>query len=151
MKSRSVIATSLMLLTGLTAAAEGEGAARLVESPLSAANLTSTAVGLIVVLAVMLWLAWVVRRFVQLPGLGKGAVRIVGGVSLGTRERAVLLAVNRRRILVGIAPGQVRTLADLGEDESDPLDAPAAPASTFAQQLGQLVGRHGEDAAEKRS
>jgi flagellar protein FliO/FliZ len=89
----------------------------------------------------MLGLAWVVRRFVQVPGLSKGAVRILGGVSLGARERAVLLSVDKRRILVGIAPGQVRTLVDLGEDDSVPetLTDSAPQASGFAQQLGRLM------------
>jgi len=37
-------------------------------------------------------------------------VQVLGGVSLGTRERAVLLSVDGTRLLVGVAPGQVRTL-----------------------------------------
>jgi len=143
MNITAIIAVPLTLLSTATSAAEGEAAARLVESPLSAGNLATTAMGLLIVLGVMLGLAWIVRRFLQAPGMGKGAIRVMGGVSLGARERAVLLSVDRRRILVGIAPGQVRTLADLGIDESiDEFEADEVdPASSFARQLGQLVGR----------
>ncbi len=138
-----IIVLPLVLLLQTVGAAEGEAPARLAESPLSATNLTTTALGLVVVLSVMLGLAWFVRRFVQSPGLGKGAVRVLGGVSLGARERAVLLSVDNRRFLVGVAPGQVRTLADLGEDEVVEEMASDSPpsASQFANQLGRLVGQ----------
>jgi flagellar protein FliO/FliZ len=143
MNQNAIIAVPLTLLFQATSAAEGEATVRLAESPLSAGNLATTAMGLLIVLGVMLGLAWIVRRFLQAPGMGKGAIRVLGGVSLGARERAVLLSVDRRRILVGIAPGQVRTLADLGIDESmEASDADQAdPASSFARQLGQLVGQ----------
>ena len=143
MNKLSNIAMSLMFLVQTAGAEEGEAAARLVESPLNAENLTTTAFGLVVVLALMLGLAWLVKRFVQVPGLSKGTVRVVGGVSLGARERAVLLSVDNRRILVGIAPGQVRTLADLGEiDPAEDIASPLAdqPAG-FADQLSRLVKR----------
>ena len=143
MNKRSWIAVPCLVITTQLGAAEGEAASRLVESPLSTANLANTALGLLLVLAIMLALAWVVRRFMQVPGVGKGAVRILGGVSLGARERAVLLSVDKRRILIGVAPGQVRTLADLGVDDTlDEPEAGTAPGpAPFARQLGQLLGR----------
>ncbi len=115
---------------------------RLAESPLSTANLIETASGLAIVLAVMLGLAWLVKRYIQLPGINKGQVQILGGVSLGAREKAVLLSVQGRQLLIGVAPGQVRTLMVLdaaatdkdfaeqlakASDASAPADAGAAP------------------------
>jgi flagellar protein FliO/FliZ len=136
-----------LLLTSLLGVAEAvaapaEQAGRLAESPLSTANLATTALGLLVVLGVMLGLAWLVRRFVQMPSMSRGAVRVLGGVSLGARERAVLVAVDRRRLLVGVAPGQVRTLLDLGESEGlDDADAGEPSNAPFARQLGQVLRR----------
>ena len=63
----------------------------------------------------------------KLPGIGKGQVQILGGVSLGAREKAVLLSVEGHRLLVGIAPGRVQTLLVLADDES--------PVPGFAEQL----------------
>ncbi len=145
MNKRSWIVAPCLVITTQLGAAEGEAVARLAESPLSTANLANTALGLLLVLAIMLALAWVVRRFMQVPGVGKGAVRILGGVSLGARERAVLLSVDKRRILIGVAPGQVRTLADLGIDDSlDEVGAgESTPPAPFAQQLGNLLSRRG--------
>lgn len=117
------------LLAGTVAAAPAENASRLVESPLSADSLIDTALGLLIVLGVMLALAWLVKRYAQLPGLGKGQVQILGGVSLGARERAVLLTVEGRRLLVGVAPGRVQTLLVLGAEHA------AAEQASFADSL----------------
>jgi flagellar protein FliO/FliZ len=135
---RTVLAA---ILAGAAATAAAEAPARLVESPLSAANLADTAIGLLIVLGLMLGLAWLVKRYARLPGIGKGQVQILGGVSLGARERAVLLSVEGRRLLVGVAPGRVQTLLVLGaadqaetaDDFASSLEAAEQRARTVAQ------------------
>lgn len=107
----------LLLFAGAVDAAP-EGNTRLIESPLSSANLVETGLGLLFVLVVMLSIAWLVKRYVQVPGIGKGQVQVLGGVSLGAREKAVLLSVDGKRLLVGVAPGRVQTLAELGEQQT---------------------------------
>jgi flagellar protein FliO/FliZ len=152
MIARPLLLPAGLLLSTALAAAPAEQATRLTESPLSTANLANTAMGLLVVLGVMLALAWLVRRFMQAPGVGRGAVRVLGGVSLGTRERAVLVAVDRRRLLIGVAPGQVRTLADLGEtDEPENEAVTDLPMSPFATQLGRMIRRPGDGSDRGRA
>ena len=70
-------------------------------------------IGLAVVLAVMALITWVLKRMV--PGVGnkQSVIRIVGGVSVGSRERVVVLEVSGRWIVVGVAAGQVSRLANL--------------------------------------
>ncbi len=70
-------------------------------------------IGLAVVLAVMAVITWVLKRMV--PGVGnkQSVIRIVGGVSVGSRERVVVLEVSGRWIVVGVASGQVSRLANL--------------------------------------
>jgi len=127
MKKRVSFAAPLLLMAEAIGAAPGEASSRLVDSPLSTANLIETAVGLAAVLALMLGLAWLVKRYVQVPGMGKGRVQVLGGVSLGAREKAVLLTVEGRRLLVGVAPGRVQTLVV--------LDGEAPPEAAFAAEL----------------
>ena len=128
---KTVLSTApLLMLAEATGAAQGETPSRLIESPLSAANLVDTGVGLLLVLGLMLGLAWLVKRYVQVPGIGKGQVQIQGGVSLGAREKAVLLSVEGRRLLVGIAPGRVQTLLVLDDDRGQEV--------AFAEQLEAL-------------
>lgn len=141
---KTVLSTApLLLLAEAIGAAQGEDSARLVDSPLSAGNLMDTGIGLLLVLGLMLGLAWLVKRYVQVPGIGKGQVQIQGGVSLGAREKAVLLSVEGRRLLVGIAPGRVQTLLV--------LDDTSGQENTFADQLeaasDQTDARHSGDRA----
>jgi flagellar protein FliO/FliZ len=132
--NRTLISTGpLLMLAEAIGAAPGEAPPRLIESPLSAGNLVDTGIGLLLVLALMLGLAWLVKRYVQVPGIGKGQVQIHGGVSLGAREKAVLLSVEGRRLLVGIAPGRVQTLLVLDDD--------AAQEIAFADQLEAVSER----------
>ena len=69
--------------------------------------------GLAIVLAVMALITWVLKR--MMPGVGskQSVVRIVGGVSVGSRERVVVLEIAGRLIVVGVAPGQVNRIANL--------------------------------------
>lgn len=123
-----------MLLLGLTAlplqAAPQDAAPAPRSAPpqLLSEGIGETAVALVAVLLLILALAWLFKRFgSRLPLAGRGPVQVLGGVSLGTRERAVLLSVDGTRLLVGVAPGQVRTLHVLGRDD--------AAAQSFSEQL----------------
>jgi flagellar protein FliO/FliZ len=120
-------------------------AGRLTESPLSATNLLETAGGLVLVLALIMALAWLFRRMGRLPGAGKGVVQIVGGVSLGPRERAVVLAVDGVRLLVGVAPGRVQTLHVLGPELAREASEDVEQVVTFSERLEQAAhtGRGG--------
>jgi flagellar protein FliO/FliZ len=130
MNNSLLFAAPLLLVAEAIGAAQGESAARLVESPLSTANLLNTAFGLAIVLGVMLALAWVVRRYVQVPGAGKGQIQVLGGVSLGSREKAVLVSVEGRRLLLGVAPGRVQTLLVLDDN--------GGAGTAFADQLSRI-------------
>jgi len=62
-------------------------------------------------------------------------VSVIGGVSLGPRERAVLLQVGGTRLLVGVAPGQVRMLHLLDQDNGN-----TASEDEFSGQLKREMG-----------
>lgn len=108
-------------------------------APLSRATYLEATGGLILVLLLIFGLGWVVKRLGMVPG-NKGMVRILGGVSLGGRERALILEAEGRRVLVGVAPGQVNLLLRL--DESRP-ESQAEPSSgqPFAKTLAEAQER----------
>lgn len=133
-----------MMIPMIVEAAQGEDKARpaagVLQPPtLGSSHLVDTIIGLLVVLGLMLALAWLVKRYVSVPGIGKGQVQILGGVSLGPRERAVLVSVEGQRLLLGVAPGRVQTLHVLETD-----DASDAAGEGFA---GQLERAAQEDAS----
>ncbi len=78
--------------------------------PLAAESLLNTAGGLLLVLAIIVGGAWLFKRYTHLPLGGKGMVRVVGGASVGARERVVVVEVEETRIVLGVAPGQVNKL-----------------------------------------
>ena len=80
-----------------------------------------TSGGLLLVLILIFAAAWLYKRFGSLPISGKGVIRILSGVSVGTRERVLLLEVDETRLLVGVAPGQVRMLYVLGPQSEQPF------------------------------
>lgn len=90
-------------------------------APGPAASLLRTMLGLIVVLAVMAAVAWFMKRVGPVARSGNAqALRIVGGVSVGAREKVVVLEVGGRWLVVGVAPGQVNAIADLEAMETLP-------------------------------
>lgn len=133
MRTRAFSAASLLLMARVAGAEPSESSARLVDSPLSAESLMTTGFALVAVVALMLGLAWLVRRYVQLPGMGRGQIQMLGGISLGSREKALLLSVEGRRVLVGVAPGRVQTLLV--------LDSSAETDLSFSEQLSKIEGR----------
>ncbi len=86
-------------------------------APLGTENLLQTAGGLLLILALIFGAAWLFKRYGNLPMGGKGVVKVLGGTSVGARERVVLIEADGVRLLIGVAPGQVRTLHRLPMDE----------------------------------
>lgn len=85
------------------------------------------ALSLLVVLGVFIVLAWVARRFLRAAG-GQGTLKVVASLSMGARERVVVIELAGERLVLGVGGGQVNLLARLpagaaptrntGEDEA---------------------------------
>ena len=104
-------------------------------------ELAHVVVALFLVLGVVLVLAKVVRRARGAGSRGAQLLEVLAEVSLGTKERAVLMRVGRTQVLVGVAPGQVSPLHVLAE----PFEAPVpqstpAPAVSFQALLRRSLG-----------
>lgn len=108
-------------------------------SSVSFAGLLQALFGLIVVLAFIAALAWLFRRLPLGQGAMGGAVRVVGGVALGTRERLVLVEVGETWLLLGVAPGQVNTLHTMPRPAGAVSDAGAPVDHGFAAWLKQAM------------
>lgn len=88
-------------------------------APLGVQTLLQTGGGLLLILILIFAGAWLFKRYGQLPSLGKGMIRVLGGISVGPRERVMLLEVENTRLIVGVAPGQIRTLHVLDAQRSE--------------------------------
>lgn len=84
-------------------------------------SLFKTIFGLAVVLGVMAALAWFAKRMTGRQGNSHSVARIVGGVSVGSRERVVVVEVGNRWLVVGVAADQVNAIANLGKEDGATL------------------------------
>jgi flagellar protein FliO/FliZ len=94
--------------------------------------------GLVLVLGLMAALAWALKRFGATRAAGSAAVRVVGGVSVGGRERVLIVEVADQWIVVGVAPGRVNALATLPRQENAVLTTTPA-AQNFSSWLKQTM------------
>jgi len=98
--------------------------------------------GLVVVLALMAALAWLFKRSGLAKGIGGNAVaKIIGGVSVGTRERVMVIEVADQWIVVGVAPGRVNTLATMPRQEPPAAAAGNTPAANFSSWLKHTIDK----------
>jgi flagellar protein FliO/FliZ len=99
--------------------ADPASAAPLVSSGIT--SVTQVTVALVIVLAILFVIAWAMRR-VKLSGLfghrSQTTLELVQAINLGPKERAVLIKVQDRRLLLGVAPGCVNLLLELSPDSS---------------------------------
>ncbi|WP_245725448.1 flagellar biosynthetic protein FliO [Pandoraea oxalativorans] len=164
MRARQKSARPLSLQTGLAALAglallpvsmahaQGTASQAAAVPSLGGAGIVQTGFGLVLVLALLFGLAWLAKRFGLQRPLGGGNVRIVGSAAVGQRERVVVVEVAGDWVVLGVAPGQVRSLhvidADRVADHVADSPAPAAAhpgtqanraAQAFAQKLRETM------------
>jgi flagellar protein FliO/FliZ len=141
-------ATSLALLAISSAHAQGTASQAAAVPSLGGAGIVQAGFGLVLVLALLFGLAWLAKRFGLQRPMGGGNVRIIGSASVGQRERVVVVEVAGDWIVLGVAPGQVRSLHVIDGDRVADLPAPtvAQPgaqanraAQAFAQKLRESM------------
>lgn len=107
-------------------------------APVSSGSVVQVIVSLLLVLAAVLAVGWVLKRL-HLPQQGAGnLLKVISGVSVGQRERLVLVEVNDTWLVVGVAPGQVRTLHTLPKGVLPADGKPAGEAKSFHSFLQQM-------------
>ena len=120
-------------------AAQAPATATVTSAPSSAGSLLQVIFGLIVVLGLLAGALWVLKRVGGGRLAGGSVVKIVGGVSVGNRERVMVVEVADQWIVIGVAPGQVSKLADMPRQESQQGAAALPGASNFSAWLKQTI------------
>jgi flagellar protein FliO/FliZ len=129
----SLLATLLMGVSDLAcAAASTPYAAPVAQSaPSTTGGTLRVTLAMILVLGAVMAAAWLARRLRSVSGASTSALEVLAQVSLGARERAVLIRVGERQVLIGVAPGNVRMLH---------VVEPSANAVLAATQAGAVLG-----------
>lgn len=96
---------------------------------------------LMFVLFAIFALAFFLKRFGQFGHLSAKQLRLVGQVSVGQREKLVVVAVGKEQLLLGVTPSQINLLHQLKE----PIDLDNESSDTslvsppFAKRLQQAL------------
>jgi len=108
--------------------------------PASGKTLFNVMAALVAVIVMIFATGWLLKRFSGFSTLNNRHLKIHASLSVGARERIVLIEVGGEQILVGVTPQQINHLHTLKE----PVVSPAAPAQgEFAQRL-QAILRKGK-------
>lgn len=113
----------------------GRSSPALPADPLTAGTLTQLVLGMILVLGLIALSAWLLRRFNRFQSAAGGQLKVVGGLSMGARERLVVVQVGEQQLLLGVAPGRVQTLHVLDEPLRDANAGGTRGDGGFAQRL----------------
>ena len=100
--------------------------------------------GLLLVVGLIFFLAWVLRRMQSTAVKGGQVIEIVGSRAIGPRDRLLLVQVGKEQILIGHTPGSIEALHVLAE----PVEVPAGTRQAtpeFAQRLMELMGKDPKD------
>lgn len=114
---------------------------------MNAGYLVQLIVGLMFVLLCIIVLAWLAKRFNRLQSSSDGSLQVLGGISMGARERVVLVQVGTTQLLLGVAPGRINMLHQL-EQPLEQAEAGAANTSNifsgkgFAEKLNFALTRN---------
>ena len=96
--------------------------------------------GLTVIVGLLFFGAFALRKLNGGRSFGQsGPLRIVGGLMIGPRERIVMVEVGDSWLVIGIVPGQIKTLHTLPKGE---LPAAQGAIKPFGQWLKQMSERN---------
>lgn len=109
----------------------------------SAGSLLQTIFALVFVLALLIGLAWFMKRYGPKVMGGNNKMRVVSSLNLGGRERIVLVEVADQWIVVGASPGRINALATMPRQEGELpqlVTAQNGPAAAnFSEWLKQTI------------
>lgn len=101
--------------------------------------ITQISLSLIFILLIIFAAAWLLKRFGRINGLAGSQMKVLGVMSLGQRERVVLMEVGKKQLLIGVTASRVSLLHELEEpveiEETQPV------GNAFAKRLQEALNK----------
>ena len=145
MRAVTALATLLVSEAVIAAAAPAVPATPPAAAPGSlGGQLAQMVLGLLLVVGLIFFLAWLLRRMQGAAPKGGQVIEIVGSRALGPRDRLLLVQVGKEQILIGHTPGSIEALHVMAEPVEVPASARQATPE-FAQRLMELMGKDQKD------
>ncbi len=83
----------------------------------SSGDMLHWSVGLLIVLGIFFLCVWGIRKLSGITANSTGKMRVIGGLSLGMREKVILLQVGKKQLILGVTPGRIDALHVLEGDD----------------------------------
>ena len=126
------------LFACLPTLASAAGAPETVPAVSTAGSLIQVFIGLVAVLFLIAGAAWIAKRLGVTQMGASNLLRVISSVSVGTRERVVVVEVGESWLVVGVAPGSVNALMTLPKGELPTQSTSTLPGS-FGLRLQQII------------
>ncbi|WDY60578.1 flagellar biosynthetic protein FliO [Pseudomonas sp. PSKL.D1] len=141
---RAMMALGTLLASEVAIAAASPQAAQAAPPGSLGGQLAQMVFGLLLVVGLIFFLAWLLRRMQGSAPKGGQVIEIVGSRAIGPRDRLLLVQVGKEQVLIGHTPGSIETLHVMAEPVEVPASARQATPE-FAQRLMELMGKDQKD------
>ncbi len=142
---RTLFAFVTLLVTPFAIAAEAKPAP---VDPLSSETLFRVFGSLGLIIVAIFVLVWLLRRSGNLVRGRSGKMQVVDVLSLGQRERLVLVSVGEEQILLGVAPGRVQAVHTIDAPYYHPTTS--ASGGSFAELLNRASKSEAAKSGQER-
>ncbi len=133
-----VFLLTVVSINAIAADSSSVAATQTLTDPDITASLLKVTGGLLLVILAILGSAWFYRRFGNMTSISHESLKVIGGLSMGQKEKIVLMQVGDEQLLLGVSPGRIQMLHVLEKPiEAKPVSA--AEDKNFASQLSQAV------------
>ncbi len=133
-KSRHFILLTSLLISTVASALPAESS-----NLISRNELMRVIMGLLFVLLIIICLSWIVKRLNLVKVSSSKGFQSIASMTLGPKEKIILLKVGDRHLLMGVGASTVSLLYDFGEQLPPGFDSENKPA--FAEFLKTAVGK----------
>jgi len=147
---RVLISFLMLLLSQISYAAvaatdttKGKAIASLTNEPIGIGSYLQMFFGLFIVVALIFGMAWFMRRMGNMNSGTAGNLKVLGGISVGQRERVVLVQAGETQLLVGVAPGEIRTLHVMDKPIVTQPETNSKMPSSFSEKLHAAIKNRG--------
>ncbi|MGB2272213.1 MAG: flagellar biosynthetic protein FliO [Pseudomonadales bacterium] len=116
-----------------------------IEPVFSGTSIVQVVLSLAFVIVLIYAAAWYIRRM-QLTTAGAGqSMRVISALSIGSRERLVLVQIGEEQLLLGVAPGRVNLLHQFDSAIINSQDS--GLRSSFSKILGDASSKSSGESA----
>ncbi len=145
-----IIAILSVLLPFSLFASEIAGEVPKIPSVMGAGNVLQILAGLFVVLVMIIGTGWLLKRYGGMGSVSNANLKVVAGITVGQREKIVVVQAGEVQVLVGVSPGNIRALHVLEKNICDERQlkvgntAVENSSSGFVDQLKQQIKARSE-------